>query len=426
MAEGLVNVDRETPMLMPPDLREWVAGNELAHLVLEAVELCDLQGARLNARGTGSEQYPPTMMLALLIYCYATGVFSSRRIERASYESVAVRYLCGGDHHPDHDTIAKFRRENEALFRSCFGQVLLLAREAGVLRVGAVSLDGTRLAGAGSARAVRGLGEIERELEALGGELLQKAEAADASDPEAGGTQLPPELCDRERRREKLLLARATIAARREAAREEGQRDRPGSARRSESASVSEPESRRLRRGRGPAVQGYNAQVAVDAGKSGLIVGAHLSAAPNDLKELEPALRALAEPAGSAPFAVLVDKGYDSAEQIARVQCGQGLLVLCPPTRRPQAKEHNPRRRARAQWQWEQRRAMEQRFLCPLLRALHRRRQPSAEAVFARIKTHLGFRRFQVWGKRAATSEWMLVCLAHNLRMLTVAKPACG
>ena len=93
MAERLVNVDRQTPMFLPPDLREWVADNELVHLVLEAVELCDLHGARLNVRGSGSEQYPPSMMLALLIYAYATGLFSSRRIERATYESVAVRYF---------------------------------------------------------------------------------------------------------------------------------------------------------------------------------------------------------------------------------------------------------------------------------------------------------------------------------------------
>lgn len=132
MAERFVNVDRQTPMLLPPDLREWVADNELAHLILEAVELCDLRVARCNVRGSGSEQYPPTMMLALLIYAYATGLFSSRRIERGTYESAAVRYLCA-NHHPDHDTIAKFRRENEGLFRSCFNQVLMLAREAGVL-----------------------------------------------------------------------------------------------------------------------------------------------------------------------------------------------------------------------------------------------------------------------------------------------------
>ena len=120
MAERFVNVDRQTPMFLPPDLREWVADNELAHLILEAVELCDVRGARLNVRGSGSEQYPPPMMLALLIYAYATGLFSSRRIERATYESVAVRYVCA-NHHPDHDTIAKFSGGRR---RRCFAVVL--------------------------------------------------------------------------------------------------------------------------------------------------------------------------------------------------------------------------------------------------------------------------------------------------------------
>ena len=416
MAERLVNVDRQTPMLLPPDLREWVADNELVHLILEAVELCDLHAARLNVRGSGSEQYPPTMMLALLIYAYATGLFSSRRIERATYESVAVRYLCA-NHHPDHDTIATFRRENKELFQSCFAQVLLLAREAGVLRVGAVCVDGTRLAGAGSAQAVRRLEEIERELESLGAELLQKAEAADVSDRDAGGTQLPEELRDRAQRQKKLLAARATILARRQGAREAGRRDEPRSGCRSERASISEPESRCLGRQGGHAVQGYNAQAVMDAGESGLIVGAHLSDAANDSNELAITLEKL--PAEAGPLTtVLVDKGYDDTEEIARVEREHAVLVLCPPQRRPNTKAHNPKRRGRRQWVWQRRRLMEQRFLSPCWRALYRRRQPSAEGVFARIKSHLGFRRFQVWGKRAATSEWMLVCLAHNCRML--------
>ena len=224
MAERLVNIDRQTPMLLPPDLREWVAENDLAHLVLEAVELCDMSGAQLNVRGSGSEQYPPSMMMALLIYAYCTGLFSSRRIERATYDSVALRYLCA-NHHPDHDTIAKFRRENEALFRESFGQVLLMAREAGLLRLGAVCIDGTRMAGAGSAKAVRTLEQIEQELEALCGELLEKAEAADASDSDAEGTQLPEELRDGAQRKKKLLAAKAVIEARRQAARQAQRRD---------------------------------------------------------------------------------------------------------------------------------------------------------------------------------------------------------
>jgi hypothetical protein len=337
MAERLVNVDRQTPMLLPPDLREWVADNELAHLILEAVESCDMRTARLNTRGSGSEQYPATLMLALLIYAYAMGVFSSRR--------------------------------------------------------------------------------IERELERLGGELLQKAEAADAEDKDGEGTQLPEELRDGEERRKKLLAAQATILARRQAAREAGRQDQPGSGCRSERASVSEPESRYLGRKGGQPVQGYNAQAVIDAGESGLIVGAHLSDAPNDSHALASSLEALPPQAGRVS-AVLVDKGYDDTEHIAQVEREHSLLVLCPPQRRPNTKAHNPKRRGRRRWIWQRRRLMEQRFLSPGWRALYRRRQPSAEGVFARIKNHLGFRRFQVWGKSAATSEWILVCLAHNCRML--------
>jgi hypothetical protein len=355
------------------------------------------------------------MMLALLIYAYATGVFSSRRIERGTYESVAMRYLCA-NHHPDHDTIAKFRVENAKLFERCFGQVLMLAREAGVLRVGAVSVDGTRIAGAGSAKSVRRLEEIERELQDLGRELLKKAEAVDAQDEDGGGTQLPVELSNREQRRRKLLAAKAAIMARRQEAQDAGRRGGPGSGRESKSASVSEPQSRCLGRPSSK-VQGYNAQAVIDAGKSGLIVGARLSDATNDYNELGATLQSLSPEAGQA-FAVIADKGYDRTEQITEAQRKHALLVLCPPQYRPNAKENNPNRKGHRRWVWQQRRIMERRFECPLLRGLYRRRQPTAESVFARIKTHLGFRRFHVWGKEAAASEWMLVCLAHNCRML--------
>ena len=420
MAERLVNIDRQTPMLLPPDLREWVAENDLAHLVLEAVELCDMRGAQFNVRGSGSEQYPPSMMVALLIYAYCTGLFSSRRIERSTYDSVALRYLCA-NHHPDHDTIAKFRRENEALFRESFGQVLLMAREAGLLRLGAVCIDGTRMAGAGSAKAVRTLEQIEQELEGLSRELLEKAEAADASDRDAEGTQLPEELRDGAQRKKKLLAAKAVIEARRQAAREAQRRDQPGSDHRTRIASVSEPETRRLRRGKGPAVQGYNAQALIDAGKSGLIAGAHLCDAPNDVHQLQPVLQALAKEAGQ-PRVVLADKGYDNTAQIAQIEAETKVLVLCRPQKRANALVDNPHRRGRHKWKWQRRRLMEGRLASAELRKLYCRRQPCAEGAFARIKHHLGFKRFTMWGKRAATAEWVLVCLAHNCRLLAAAK----
>jgi transposase len=416
MSQRLVNIDRQTPMLLPPDLREWVADNDLARLILEAVELCDVSSARLNLRGTGSAQYPPTMLLATMIYCYATKVFSSRQIERATYDSVAVRYLCA-NHHPDHDTIATFRRENQRLFGRCFVQVLLMAKEAGVLRVGTVSLDGTRMAGAGSINAVRRLSQIEEELKELGKKLLAEAEEADRKDVDAGGTQLPPELVDAATRREKLLAAREHLLARREQARAAGVPDEPGRATRAERVSVSEPESRTQRRG-GASIQGYNAQAVSDAGPSGLILGAHLCNAANDAGQIVPALESL--PAElDKPSVMLVDAGYDAGADIARAEQEHGVLVLCPPQGRPRARPERIRPPGSQSHLWARRRQMEARLRCPLLAAVYRRRRTTAEGVFARIKRHMGFTRFHCWGLHATGAEWQLLCLAHNCRKLT-------
>lgn len=421
MAQRLVNVDRETPMLLPPDLRDWVADNELARLILEAVELCDMQGAAVNVSGSGSAQYPPTMMLALLIYSYASGIFSSRRIERATYDSVAVRYLCG-NHHPDHDTIAHFRRQNGALFKRCFASVVQLSREAGLLKLAAISIDGTRLAGAASKRSVRTLDQIEAELselESQGAALLAEAEAADQSDRDAGGTQLPPELADARKRREKLLAAKAQIEERRRQAAEAGREDGPGSARRTSKASVSEPESRTLRpQGQQGAVQGYNAQVAVDAGQSGLIVGQHLSDEPGDYGLAGAGVACVVAEAGQ-PTVALVDKGYENSEHFARVEETHQIMILCPLRHRPNTKETPNRRKGRRQRIFELRRKMKARLDQPPLAELYRRRIATVEPAFARIKRHMGFNRLRCWGHQAASAEWTLVCLAHNLRMLT-------
>jgi len=135
-------------MLFPPDLREWLPEDSMVHFIIDAVEMLNLQGFSVNSRGSGSPQYSPEMMLALLIYCYATGRFSSRVIEQSTYYDVAVRYICGGDKHPDHDTICSFRLNNQAAFQEAFVKVLMLAGELGHLKkVGGVSIDGTKMNG---------------------------------------------------------------------------------------------------------------------------------------------------------------------------------------------------------------------------------------------------------------------------------------
>lgn len=149
MAARLVPIDRETPLLLPPNLRDWVPEDHLVHFILDAVAALDLRQGKVNQRGTGSEQYPPAMLLALLIYSYATGTFASRRIERSTHDSVTVRLLTG-DTHPDHDTICTFRRENQDLLTESFVKVLQLAQELKVLQVGRTN---DRAVGNGSAAA---------------------------------------------------------------------------------------------------------------------------------------------------------------------------------------------------------------------------------------------------------------------------------
>src|ERR1039458_1009903 len=207
--------DRQTGFLMPPSWEEGLAQSHLARVVVEVVDGLDLKAMSKTYRGSGSASYHPATLLSLLIYGCATGVFSSRKLERATYDSVAFRFIAANDH-PDHDTIATFRRRFLKEIEALFVEVLKLAREMGVLRMGTVALDGTKIhANASRHRALsyEHAGEIEKQLKAEVAELLAKAEAADQTDV-PDGMSIPEELARREERLEKLTAARATIEAR--------------------------------------------------------------------------------------------------------------------------------------------------------------------------------------------------------------------
>ena len=189
MAPRLKTVDRDTPMMLPPDIRDWVPKDHIIHFIIEAVSIIGLKGFKVNTRGSGSEQYSPKMMFILLVYCYATGRFSSRQIEEATYSDVIVRYICGGDLHPDHDTICTFRRKNGKVFSDCFVKVLALASELGYLKkVGGISVDGTKIKANASKHAAVSYQRAEtmiQQLELEVGELMKKAENADSVPLEA-------------------------------------------------------------------------------------------------------------------------------------------------------------------------------------------------------------------------------------------------
>ena len=195
MSERLVNVDRETPMLLPMDLRDWVPEDDMVRFVLEAIESMPSTDFVVNRPGTGSPQYPPQMMATLLVYCYGQGVFSSRGIERATWHNIAVRYLTG-DTHPDHDTICAFRRKHQTTIKKMFARVLRLADEMGALKIGTVSMDGSHIqANASKHKSVRydRAAELEARLDADIDELLRRAEEADQSE-EVDGDRLPDEI----------------------------------------------------------------------------------------------------------------------------------------------------------------------------------------------------------------------------------------
>ncbi len=206
-------IDRETAYLLPPSVNEWLPERHLARFVVEVIDGLDLSAMSRSYRGTGSASYHPALLLGLLVYGYATGVFSSRKLERATYDSVAFRFIAANDH-PDHDTIATFRRRFLKEIEGLFVQVLALAREMGMLKMGTVALDGTKIhanASRHSAVSYEHAGKIEAQLKAEVAALLARAEAADKADA-PDGMSIPEELARREDRLAKLAEARAKTA----------------------------------------------------------------------------------------------------------------------------------------------------------------------------------------------------------------------
>src|SRR5450432_2712628 len=301
-------VDRDTGFLMPPSVDEWLPERHLARFVVEVIEGLDLRVMTGSYRGSGEASYHPVLLLGLLVYGYATGVFSSRKLERATYDSVAFRFIAANEH-PDHDTIAAFRRRFLRQIETLFVQVLGVARGMGVLKMGTVALDGTKIhanASRHSALSYEHASKIEAQLKAEVADLMAKAEAADAADiPD--GLSIPDELARREERLRKIGEARATIEARaqerhaREVAEHEAEMaareakiaatgKKPGGKppqppvegpRPSDHVNLTDEDSRIMPVAGGGFDQCYNAQAAVAAG-SLLVVATDVVQAPND------------------------------------------------------------------------------------------------------------------------------------------------
>jgi transposase len=448
-----VNVDRDTPMLLPPDLRDWVADDDMVHFVITAVEGMRLSTLKVNHRGTGSEQFPPRMMLALLIYCYANGIFSSRRIERATYRDVAVRYLTA-DTHPDHDTICTFRRENFEAVGEAFLHVLQLAREMGVLKVGTVSVDGTHIkANASKDKNVRydRAGELEDQLRHDIQALLDQAEQTDRQD-QADGQSLPEEITRRERLLEKMQQARAQLEQRakqraeaEQAEYEKKVRDRDkrqgkhkgpkpkppkDTPENKEQINLTDEDSNLMRKSKRESyTQSYNAQAAVDADGSQLILSGHVSTCASDANELIPAIDGIPDEIGVVSEA-LADSGYVNGDAFDDLQQdGVDLYVAV-------SREENHSQRTYDYRPASSRDkppkvitdsrllAMREKLQTDEGRRLYAKRKQTVEPVFGIIKEVLGFRQFLLRGLEKVKGEWSLMCLAYNVKRLWGLQPA--
>ena len=215
-------VDRDTPYMFPRSVQDWLPENHLARFVVGVVEKLDLRVLRESYSGRGSDAYPPSVMVSLLFYGYATGVFSSRKLERATYDSIAFRYIAANQH-PDHDTIAHFRKRFLEQLKPLFLQILLLAREMGLLKLGKVSLDGTKVKANASKHSAMSWGhmlKLEKQLKQEVAELMEQAEAADTA-AASDGLDIPDELARREKLLEEIEKAKAKLrerAAERDAA----------------------------------------------------------------------------------------------------------------------------------------------------------------------------------------------------------------
>src|SRR5215831_6847182 len=175
MATKFVTIDRNTPMLLPHDLRDWVEDDDVVHFIVDVSLRISDESASVNHRGCGSAQYPPSMMLALLLYCYSQGIYSSRRVARATYSNVSVRYLTA-NHHPDHDTIAAFRRKNKEFIKQAFVTTVQIAQELGFTKFGVMAIDGTSLRANASKKATKSFGELRRYVENACTDALDQAE----------------------------------------------------------------------------------------------------------------------------------------------------------------------------------------------------------------------------------------------------------
>jgi transposase len=455
MGKQFRDCDLNQAYLLPPSLQDWLPEGHLARFVAEIVEELDLSAIYVNYEerdGRGLAAYDPRMMVRLLIYGYCRGVASSRRIERATYEDVAFRYLAA-DQHPDHDTIAAFRQEHLGRLSALFVQVLKLCQRAGLVKLGQVALDGTKIKANASkhkAMSYERMERAEKELEAEVQALLAEAARVDAEeDGKYGkgkrGDELPEELARRERRLEKVREAKAALEqeARAEAEkkqaevearlkeREKQERERgrkfggrppqapdPGQAKPEAKAqrNFTDPDSQIMKDGATKEfVQAYNAQAVVDSAAQ-VIVVAEVTPEANDQQQLVPMLEQVKVQTGSKPQQATADAGYFSEPSVTDAKL-EGIDLFVAPDRQKHG-EKMPCTTGPPPPEATVTEQMRHKLRTAEGRAVYKMRKAVVEPVFGQIKEARGFRRFLLRGLGKVQAEWKLICATHNLLKL--------
>ncbi len=417
-------------LLFPPSPRDWLPAGHLAFFIADTVAALDLQTFYASYEGDGRRNQPfdPQMMLTVLLYAYATGTCSSRRIARKLEEDVAYRVLAAGNF-PAHRTIAEFRQQHVAAFEALFVQVVQIAREAGVVQLGALAIDGTKVKANASKHKAMSYGRMrdeERRLREQIAALTTQAQAVDVAEdathgPDVRGDELPAELQRREERLATIAAAKARLEARQ--ADEDRQKGRtPDDGRKSRGPrpfardfgvppdkaqdNFTDPESRIMKTSAGYD-QCYNGQIAVDEA-SQMIVATGLTNCAADNGELLPLIDQTHATLGTQPSEVLADAGYRAEATFQTLETRQitGYISL--------GREGKPDTTANPAHEATQR--MAARLANEVGRARYRRRKAIVEPVFGWIKEVLGFRRFSLRGEAKVRGEWNVVCLALNLK----------
>lgn len=415
-------------LLLPPSLSDWLPDGHLARFVSETVDELDLSPflAKYHRRedGRGRIAYQPRMMLKLLIYSYCDGIFSSRKIAAGLVDLVPLRYLAAGNT-PSHRTIARFRQEYHEHFHALFVQVVRIAMEAGLVKMGTLAIDGTKLKANASKHKSMSYERMKAEEARLEAEIRRIIELArgidEAEDEEFGpdfrGDELPAELQRREDRVKKIREAKARLEeeqAERDEASGHGKKGRKvkrpaGTPDGKKQANFTDPESRMMGNPKKGFVQGYNGQIAVD-GEEMLIVAESITQSAVDQGQLVPVVKEAIATTGQKPGSLLADAGYKSERDfqsleemgidahvaLGRGERGEGYQVRAGPATRRMDRKRQTKRSQKA----------------------YERRKVIAEPPFGWIKAVMGFRGFSMRGLSKAQGEWSLVCMALNIRRM--------